>query len=283
MLARNLRPLCGSSGPRAPSPSALRYLARANDYIVYPTVYRNLVRCSSSSLDQPNERHSTTHPKKPSTDFEPAAQTKLFDFFRQLAADAQERGTEKVEVPSFDPRISYDTRNSDAAVEEIVGRRCHGRQPRNSSGTGSLAARPEPRFGIDVKEDTLSLGLDNIERLADTSLDKIKTGSGDPAVPSLRESTDTRNERKRTKDQVRNSTSSFLRKADLKATEPGSNLVCFAHGIKKKQRRRKLAFPATVSSSFVRKASQQTKEASYGSVESAPKDRVSSKPYWRSI
>ncbi|KAL5002866.1 hypothetical protein BDV10DRAFT_156392 [Aspergillus recurvatus] len=280
MLARNLRPLCGMSGPRAPSPSALRYLARASDPIVYSTAYRNPVRHNSSSWDHPNERHPTTHPKKPSTDFEPAAQTKLFDFFRQLAADAQERGTGKVELPSFDHRISCGTRDSDAAVdEEIVGRRRDGRHPRSSSGTESLAPRPEPRFSIDVKEDTLSLGLDNIERLADTSLDKIKTGSGDPVVPSLRESTDTTsNERKRTKDKVRNSTSSFARKADMKTTEPGPNPVGFAHGIKKEQRQRKLALPATVSSSFVRKANRQNREASYGSVESVPKSQVSPNP-----
>ncbi|KAL6234944.1 hypothetical protein BDW75DRAFT_210950 [Aspergillus navahoensis] len=279
MLARTLRPLCGTAGPRAPSPSALRYLARTNDSIVYRTVYRNSVCRSSSSLDHLNERHSTTHHKKPSADFEPAAQTKLFDFFCQLAADAQERGTDKVEVPSFDPRIPYDTSDSDAAIEEkLVGRRRHGRQLRNSSGTESLAPRPEPRFGIDLKEDTLSLGLDNIERLAETSLDKIKTGSADPAVSSPRENTDTSNKRERTEGKARNSTSSFVRKADMKANEPRSNLVGFAYGIRKEQRQRKLALPATVSSSFVRKANSQGSEASYGGVEPVPKDQVSPNP-----
>ncbi|KAL4981096.1 hypothetical protein BDW66DRAFT_123943 [Aspergillus desertorum] len=278
MLARILRPLCGTSGPRAPSPSALRYLARASDFIVSPDFYRNPMRYNSFSLYHPNERKSTTHPKKPSTDFEPAAQTKLFDFFRQLASETQERGSEKIEVPGFDPRFPYDARDSDPAVEEeIVRHRHHERQQRDSSGTDSLAPRPEPRFGIDVKEDTLSLFLDNVERLADTSSDKIKAGFGDPAVSSLRGSTDTSNERSRIKDKVRNPASSSVRSSDMKTTVSGSGHVGFADGIRKEQRQRKLALPDTVSS-FVPKANRQNRGASHDSVESVPEGRVSPNP-----
>jgi hypothetical protein len=223
------------------------------------------------------KRYFTTHPKKPSTDFEPAAQTKLFDFFRQLAADAKERETVKLEVPSFDSRISHDKSDSDAAVkEEKVRPRRHENKPQNLYGTESLAPRPEPRFGIDVKEDSLSLGLDNIERLADTSLDNNETLSGELAVPCLRESTHTSNERKRTKVKVRDSPS-FLRKAEM-TIEPESTPVGFARGLKEKQGKRKLALPTTVSSSFARKANRQSREASHGSFEFVPKDQAMPNP-----
>ncbi|KAL4737722.1 hypothetical protein BDV11DRAFT_191166 [Aspergillus similis] len=277
MLARNLRQLCGTSGTKAPSFIALQYLAYANGCSMFPRVYRHPIHHNFSPLDHPKKRNITTLPKKPNTAIEPAAQTKLFDFFRQLAADAQERETVKFEVPSFESRISYDKSDSDAAVqEEKVRPRRHGRQPHSLSGTESLAPRPEPRFGINVKEDTLSLGLDNIERLSDTSLDNIKTGSGELAVPCLRESAHTNNDRKQTKDKVHNS-ASFVRKADM-TTESESSPVGFAHGVKKKQRKRKLALPITVSSSSVQKANQQSREASHGGFEFIPKDQVSPNP-----
>ncbi|KAL4817159.1 hypothetical protein BDW67DRAFT_160781 [Aspergillus spinulosporus] len=276
MLAKYLRPLCGSSGPKAPSPFALQYLVYVNDYSMFPRVYRPPIHHTFSTSGNPKKRNYSTHPKKPDTDFEPAAQTKLFHFFRQLAADAQERETVKVEVPSIDSRVSYDKSDSDTAVqEEKVRPRCHGGQPHNSYGTESLAPRPEPRFGIKVKEDTLSLGLDNIERLADTSLDNNETLSGELAVPCLRESTHTSNERKRTKDKVRDSNPS-VREAEV-TTDFESAPVGFARGLKEKQRKRKLALPAAVSS-FVRKANRQSSEASHGSFEFVPKDRVSPKP-----
>ncbi|KAL4753068.1 hypothetical protein BDW72DRAFT_169783 [Aspergillus terricola var. indicus] len=276
MLARNLRPLCGTSGPKAPSAFALQYLAYVNGCSMFPRVYRHPIHQRFSPSDNFKKRNVTTHPKKPSTDFEPAAQTKLFDFFHQLAVDAQERETQKLEVPSFDSRISYHKSDSDAAVqEEKVRPPRHGRQPHNLPGTESLAPRPEPRFGINIKEDTLSLGLDNIERLADTSLNNIETVSGELAVPCRRENTHTSNERKRTKDKVRNSTS-FVREEEM-AIEPESASLGFAQGVTKKQGRRKLALPTTVSS-FVRKATRQSREASHGSFEILPKDQVSPNP-----
>ncbi|KAL3433884.1 hypothetical protein BDV09DRAFT_171141 [Aspergillus tetrazonus] len=277
MLARHLRPLCGTSGPKGRGPFALQYLVDVNGYSMFPKVYRHPICHSFSTSDDPTKRYFTTHPRKPSTDFEPAAQTKLFDFFRQLAADAQEREAGKLEVPSFDSRISHDKSDPDAAVrEEKVRPRRHEGQLHNPYGTESLAPRPEPRFGIDVKEDNLSLGLDNIERLADTSLENNEILSGELAVPYPRESTHTSKERKRTKGKVRDSPS-FLRKAEM-TIEPESAPVGFARGLTERQGKRKLALPTMISSSFVRKANRQSREVSHGSFEFVPKDQVMPNP-----
>ncbi|KAL4764651.1 uncharacterized protein BDW70DRAFT_170768 [Aspergillus foveolatus] len=277
MLARNLRPVCGTSGPKGRGPFALQYLVDVNGYSMFPKVYRHPIHHCFSTSDDSTKRYFTTPPKKPSTDFEPAAQSKLFDFFRQLAADAQERETGKLEVPSFDSHISHDKSDSDAAVrEEKVRPRRHEGQPHNLYGMESLAPRPEPRFGIDVKEDSLRLGLDNIKRLADTSLDNNETLSGELAVQCLRESMHTSNERKQTKGKIRG-WPSFLRKGEM-TVEPESAPVGFVGGLTEKQGKRKLALPTMISSFFVRKANRQSKEASHGSFEFIPKDQVISNP-----
>ncbi|RDW74377.1 uncharacterized protein DSM5745_07039 [Aspergillus mulundensis] len=188
MLAKTLRPLCGTSGLKAPS-----LAARANDCTIAIPVPRHHARLKSSSSESREKRESTesAEPKQDTEVEMTPAQMKIFEYFRHLTADAQEREIENVAPPISFARFRGGTGDG--------GKVSHRRRPwqlrRALDAAGPPVPRPDCRFGItvtedvteDVKEDVVGKSIDNLERISAkppnrTKLER-KIRASNPALP----------------------------------------------------------------------------------------------------
>ncbi|KAL4903922.1 hypothetical protein BDW74DRAFT_155645 [Aspergillus multicolor] len=193
MLAKNLRPLCGTSGPRAPSLAALRYPARAHDRTIPITVPRHHARLNSSSEEDYEKREfiKGAEPKQNVDSMYPKlspVQRRVFDVFCHLVADVQERKATKDKSPVSSFLQPY----KDAAEGGEISQQRRKGQSRDVfdvlDAAGPPVPRPDSRFDITVKadetedlvDDIIEKSIYNLERLSKRS-GRVKRESETPA------------------------------------------------------------------------------------------------------